>query len=217
MRVMLMALAASGCLAQAANAQTHCSSVAKSACGSKARVGSVYCDQARRVSGLEWSSRAIQGGQDMPNRRLHRNPGPGYYGAAEGDCSVIYVRVGFEVAAIDPWTRIDRGLAPAHFEQARQRWLKDNGYVGSARTFTNPATAAGEGQEVQGAKGLPQPRGVIQLRDGVRKQAPRFEVNAEQPVRIMTPHNSPASTQAWADRVNETSATVTELAIAQRQ
>lgn len=216
MRVMLMALAASGCLAQVAVAQTHCSKSRTSAHGSYWTAGSVQCFRARPVSGLEWTSRAIQGDQEMPNRRLSRNPGPAYYGAAEDDCSVIYVRVGFETAAIDPWTRIGRGEAPAHFEQARQRWLKDRGYVGSVRTFTNPAPAAVEGEEIQEAKGLPQPRGIIQIREGVKKKAPRFEVNAK-PIRIMAPHTSRASVQAWAQLVNQEAVTEKELASAQIQ
>lgn len=72
------------------------------------------------------------------------------------------------------YTRGLRAMA-SRIEAARQRWLKDNGYVGAVRTFGSSGDRAGSEQT-----SLPQPRGIIRVPDRIKNQKSRFQVNAGQ-------------------------------------
>lgn len=66
------------------------------------------------------------------------DPGPAAYGAYENDGSQVYARTNTLVQTVSPWISIPQG-GLNDLEQARNEWLKENGYVGGVRTFVNDA------------------------------------------------------------------------------
>jgi hypothetical protein len=79
-----------------------------------------------------WTGRAIG-----DHQTIHA-PGAASYGApASEEGALIYVRVNHTAVAISPWEKINNG-GLQYLEQARNLWLKENGYVLNVRTFVNP-------------------------------------------------------------------------------
>jgi len=101
-------------------------------------------DDTRRpgFNGRLWVDRTIIGGapREWP---LHWGaPGPAFYGAPETHRADVFVRRGPQVISINAWTAIEpETLYP--LENARQFWLKEQGYVGGVRTFVNPRVLRG--------------------------------------------------------------------------
>lgn len=94
-------------------------------------------DSTRRTgfNGREWHNRPVIGGVDAWASDCG-NPGPEAYGAW-GQCHrLMYVRVGNEVIAMSPWTRVDQETLH-RFEIDRDAWLRRHNYTGGVRTFTN--------------------------------------------------------------------------------
>jgi hypothetical protein len=91
-------------------------------------------------NGKLWNSRALIGPDPTPRTINHETPGPLAYGVPEDDRTVILVRVGMTSFGISPWQRIE-GRALRRLEDARLKWLNDNGYGSGVRTFVNDAYA----------------------------------------------------------------------------
>lgn len=91
-------------------------------------------------NGRVWSGESVVGGVDrwMVDENANR------YGASEDTDLTVPVRVGQFVVQVNPFERIDATGKEmprkylAALEDARNQWLKDHGYVGGVRTFTNP-------------------------------------------------------------------------------
>lgn len=145
------------------------------------------------VAGVEWRTRAIT---NTPGPRATPTAAE-RYGAAGAEDAVVYVRVGTQVVAIDPWTRIpEEGLSG--LEAGRNQWLRERGYTGGVRTFTNdsavsapaPATPAAptpnaikpETGPGAAAPILPiQPRATIRVPEGAKRDRPKFRVEGPTP------------------------------------
>jgi hypothetical protein len=79
--------------------------------------------------------------------------------------------------ASDAYSRAQEKMS-RRAEEARQDWLKDNGYIGGVRTFVNDAElypAAPEAKKTQ----LPEPRGVIELAPDAPRFKSRMHVNGD--------------------------------------
>lgn len=135
-------------------------------------------DSVRRpgFNGRVWISRPIIGPEPRQQPLDWSDPGPGAYGAAESDAQTVYVRVGQVVVSISPWVAV-QGTGMQHIEQARQDWLKEQGYIGGVRTFMNDAhmrrrADAGEvgGVAMPASAKKIEPRATIQL----SPETPRF-------------------------------------------
>ncbi len=107
------------------------------------------------------------------------------YGADPSEEQVIYFPAWPHMIAIDPFepVRTDKAGIDAvilrRAEDYRQKWLKDHGYTGGVRTFTNDAY---RGKSAPKPASQIQPRGVIEL----SPEAPRFKSRIQvrsQPVR----------------------------------
>lgn len=99
---------------------------------------------ARAESGRLWHARWPVGTRSPIVEGASANPGAAAYGASCDDADrLLYARVGHTPIAIDPWTRINGRGAFEDLERARNRWLRENGYVLKVRTHVNPAFARG--------------------------------------------------------------------------
>ncbi|MFN0132224.1 MAG: hypothetical protein ACKVW3_06790 [Phycisphaerales bacterium] len=118
------------------------------------------------------------------------NPGAEAYGAAGAEDARVYARVGHQVVSISAWERQEKhGLK--RFEEARNFWLKEQGYTGGVRTFVNdaylPRTVAAAGEAEGGAasggetggKAVPEPRATIRLPGDVPRSRGRLRVDAD--------------------------------------
>jgi hypothetical protein len=76
--------------------------------------------------------------------------------------------------ATDPFSRAQEKMA-RRAEEARQQWLKDNGYIGGVRTFVNDTELYPVPPEAKKTQ-LPEPRGVIQLAPDVPAFKARMHV-----------------------------------------
>ncbi|HRJ50475.1 MAG: hypothetical protein KF787_13070 [Phycisphaeraceae bacterium] len=143
-------------------------------------------DDVRRPgsNGRHWISRGFIG--DPQSRYEKRwplawgNPGPAAYGADEEDFSVAYVRVAHTAVSISPWESIDMA-GYQNLERGRQEWLKERGYTGGVRTFTNPLyrrRPVDRSITAIPAEQLPQPRMVIELPPDMPRFKKRQEVQA---------------------------------------
>lgn len=134
-------------------------------------------DSVRRpgFNGREWVSRP-SGNSEGHSTRDWRTPGPAAYGASENSQAVVYVRVGQVIVTINPWER-QEGFERRHLEQARQEWLKEHGYVGGVRTFTNGSVGTKTADASD--RTLPQPRATIQLSPEVTRFRSRMQVLRE--------------------------------------
>lgn len=111
------------------------------------------------------------------------------HGAAGSEGAVILVHVGHRyTVAINPFEPVgnlsigDQKMpmeVRKTLEEARQRWLKDNGFTGGVRTFTNAAAPA----EAKSAKDI-KPRGVIELSPEATKFKKRMQVRSNTGVKV---------------------------------
>lgn len=146
-------------------------------------------DEVRRPgsNGMLWIGRGFIG--DPEGRYVKEypaawgGPGPAAYGAEEWDGQHVHIRVGTERVVINPWETIpEEGYS--RLERGREQWLKERGYTGGVRTFTNPVYRRVEKAErVQVARGdgkkLPAPRAVFELPEDMPRFQKRQEVKAE--------------------------------------
>lgn len=158
-------------------------------------------DSVRRpgFNGREWLSQP-SGNDEEHSARDWRTPSPSAYGASEDSHAIVYVRVGQVIVTINPWER-QEGFERRHLEQARQDWLKEHGYIGGVRTFTNDSkpTKTADASE----KALPQPRATIQLSPEVtrfrsRMQVQREPMKSESVVKVTAKSEGPSEGQVAA-------------------
>ncbi|MBS0191351.1 MAG: hypothetical protein U0573_09815 [Phycisphaerales bacterium] len=159
-------------------------------------------DDSRRpgFGGKEWQQLDFYGG-DLPRATISSfAPGQNYYGASQGDDSVVYVRLssGF-IAAISPWEEISPYQVPidslnvatrdwireygmtnqyiwAELEQGRQDWLRERGYTYSVRTFTGNANSdeqANNGQPVRPVTVMERPTDQPKFKQKMQVRAPQ--------------------------------------------
>lgn len=84
--------------------------------------------------------------------------GPEYFGADPLADPLVAVRVGTSVIGVSPWNQTgSSGLAG--IDRARSRWLRDRGYVGGVRTFTNPRSHGADSTGSERARVVPEPSG----------------------------------------------------------
>jgi len=94
-------------------------------------------------NGRGWSGESCVGGVD----RWTLDENAARYGAVADADLTIPVRVGQYVVQVNPFERIDATGKEmprkylAAIEDARNQWLKDHGYVGGVRSFTNSTAA----------------------------------------------------------------------------
>lgn len=169
-------------------------------------------DDVRRPgnNGRLWISRGYIGD---PEGRFPRDevrdwgsPGPAAYGAAEDDASTVKVRVDQVAVGINPWESIPEA-GYQHLERGREEWLKERGYTGGVRTFTNPVfrrepAAPAPAPAAMTAKTIPEPRAVFELPPDMPRFKKRQEVMAEP--RLPRPHtvvvvSTPKATPAAVD------------------
>ncbi len=151
-------------------------------------------DDVRRpgANGMLWESRGYIGD---PEGRLAEqypqasaSPGPATYGAAESDWPEVWARVGQTAVGINAWEPITQA-GHQNLERARVEWLKENGYTGGVRTFTNPAFGRSAAAPLASAKKkLPEPRAVFELPPDMPRFKKRQEVKAA-PLRAVEPQN----------------------------
>ncbi len=93
--------------------------------------------------------------------QLHSPTAP--YGAhpADGDVRVL-ARVNHQSLAVDPWTPIEGRGNLAHLENARNQWLREQGYVEKVRTHIN-ALPYDDRVVQEASEVVPTPRGVIEV------------------------------------------------------
>jgi hypothetical protein len=160
------------------------------------------------INGKVWIGRPLIGGVDTGDKATSH---ASEYGAYDERTGRVYISVPglfpFQtsiVTAIDPWQKQnDRSTvrndwsnpySNAHnkladrLEEARQAWLKDNGYVGGVRTFVNDATlyrTKPENAPQSNGEGKIEPRATIQLSpDAARRSRPlRVEAYERVPVK----------------------------------
>lgn len=136
-----------------------------------------------------------------------RSPGANAYGAPAATSNIILFRHWPHALAIDPFERVDAPSLPLHVqrkaEEFRNAWLKDHGYTGGVRTFTNDAA-----KPSKSSSSTPiQPRGVIELNPEVTKFKSRMEVRRS---KALPKTNTQAPTFASTDQpANTTLASTT--------
>ncbi len=143
-------------------------------------------DDVRRPgnNGMLFESRGFIGDPEGKYPRMYRadwgSPGPAAYGAPEDDMSAVFVRVGETTVAINPWEAIPEA-GYQRLERGRDAWLKERGFTGGVRTFTNPVFRRETRPETVSAaqsKKLPEPRAVFELPPDMPRFKKRQEVEA---------------------------------------
>ncbi|GMV27295.1 MAG: hypothetical protein AMXMBFR58_33260 [Phycisphaerae bacterium] len=157
--------------------------------------GMVNDVRAPGANGKLWISRGHIGDPEGKFPREYRlawgSPGPAAYGAFEDDFSDVQVRVNEVAVAINPWESIPEA-GYQHLERGREAWLRENGFTGGVRTFTNPvfrreqATVLAKAEPAK----LPEPRMIIDLPPDMPRFKKRQEVDAR-PVRSYEPGSKP--------------------------
>ena len=118
-----------------------------------------FADDVRRpgFNGVDWSSRPLTNA----NGPYARNSGAESFGAFGSERARALVRVGPYVVAIDPWSPIDQSGPRAtrdvrrRLEDGRQAWLREYGFVGQVRTFTNDGPAYARARSVHSRASVP--------------------------------------------------------------
>ncbi len=143
------------------------------------------------INGRLWSGRPIIGGMPGSIRNPTQDDAARYGAFGEGGITItvetpgLFAFESMRLAEVRPFEPVTDALGPgnsttnpfnrasrklaAALEDARQRWLKDNNYVGGVRTFVNDAALLPDSSKK--ATQLPTPRGVIEL----APDAPRFK------------------------------------------
>jgi hypothetical protein len=110
------------------------------------------------------------------------SPGAAAYGAVGEEGAIANLRVGPYVVGVNPFEEIraEGKEIPRHIltamEGARNEWLKERGYVGGVRTFTNPAASVGTKQAIDLT-----PKAVIPAPTDLPRVRSRMEVRATAP------------------------------------
>lgn len=135
-------------------------------------------------NGRVWVSRAVIGGVQGPYANGCTEAER--YGAYGNEDATVYARVGGQIIGINAFEPITKnGLR--RLEEARNFWLKENGYVGGVRTFVNdayiatpaPQARAGESSPPAAqARGKIEPRATIQLPADMPRRGNRLRVDA---------------------------------------
>lgn len=170
-------------------------------------------------NGRQWSSRPVVGGTQGPYP-TGCSSWSSQYGAFGNENATVYVRVGGQVIGINAFEPITKnGLR--RLEEARNFWLRENGYTGGVRTFTNDAFAAPKteaqvnpdpSREVVRVNGKIEPRASFQLPEDMPRRRNRLRVDAgnvngaaaivkfqEGTARVSWPMNAPAEAVARTD------------------
>ncbi len=139
-----------------------------------------YCgvDDVRRpgFNGRAFNGRAVAGNTGWGSGDC-RTPGAAAYGAEGEDVLLIVDAWPYQIA-IDPFENVDLGkLGVPHWvrtraEDARNQWLRDHGYTGGVRTFTNGAAPEKKKAEIT-------PRATIKLPADATKFKSRMEVRSK--------------------------------------
>jgi hypothetical protein len=166
-------------------------------------------DDVRRpgFNGRLWIGHPIIGGTAGPYLQDLGEPGPLSYGADQDRSSYLYAHIGQLALSLDPWTAIpEEGMYP--FEDARNQWLKENGYTGGVRTFVNDLylfrrdaqptslTSITPHASFQLAPDMPRHQGRMRVLAPTSSHAPAalaavFASGAGDPARISWPMNAP--------------------------
>jgi hypothetical protein len=163
-------------------------------------------DDVRRpgFNGRTWVDRPILGAiQQGPYPAAGVCPGPEAYGAFDTPDAVVYARVGLLHVEINAWDQI-RPQGLYQLEDARQFWLKEQGYTGGVRTMVNDANLwlrqPAPAEQRAEAGGKPLPRATITLPADMPPQHRRLRVDSKgvqnAPVRL--PGDGPARI-SWPD------------------
>jgi hypothetical protein len=166
-------------------------------------------DDVRRpgFNGRPWISRPIMGSmQQGPYPVVSGSPGPEAYGAYNQPDATVYARVGLLAVGVNPWESISIG-GLHRLEDARNFWLREQGFTGGVRTMVNDNTLwqtkaepASDEHADAGAKasGLPVPRATITLPADLPRQHRRLRVDAGHAAPPMPPGDGPARV-SWPD------------------
>lgn len=162
-------------------------------------------------NGMLWIGRPIIGGLNTGYPLDWNAPGPDAYGASEYDDQTVHALFGCQSVPLSPWEYVE-GSGLHALEQARQKWLRERGYVGGVRTFVNDLYLYRD--EV--AATAPQARATIELPADQPRFKSRMQVNASDTVtsvcvapefkdltnaRISWPHNAPAAARDRSTRL----------------
>ena len=140
-------------------------------------------DSVRRpgFNGKAWAGESFVGGvESYPSET--GSPGAAAYGAVGDEDAIAHLRVGPYVVGVNPFEEIraEGKEMPRHIlaamEEARNQWLKDRGYVGGVRTFTNPAASVGTKQAIDLT-----PKAVIPAPTDLPRVRNRMEVRSAAP------------------------------------
>lgn len=130
-------------------------------------------------NGRLWISRPIIGGMQGPYATEESLLAERYGGYGHDD-AVVYARVGSLAVGISAFESIPQnGLR--RFEQARNFWLQEEGYVGGVRTFVNDAYVwrKADGEPRVESKGAVEPLATIKVPDDMpRRKSNRLRVDA---------------------------------------
>lgn len=138
--------------------------------------------------GREWHGRALIGGVRPQMPFPWGTPGPAAYGAHEYDFRLAYARVGNVVVSISPWVEVPGSGSLARMEEARNLWLREQGYSGGTRTFRNTMyDYYPDGGDAADVEARFDDRNWNKIQIQVPKR-PKFEVRAmpSEPVRVVT-------------------------------
>jgi hypothetical protein len=141
-------------------------------------------DSVRRpgFNGKAWSGETFIGGVDTWAMDTGE-PGADAYGARGHEGAVANIRVGPYVVGVNPFEEIraEGKEIPRHIlsamEDARNEWLRDHGYVGGVRSFTNDTN----GMQPKQAIDLT-PKAVIPAPTDLPRTRSRMEVRSAAPM-----------------------------------
>jgi len=142
----------------------------------------------RLENGRLWHSRYPIGSRTPIPEQIYADRGAAWYGAPPAaEDEVIFVRNNTQVIALRPWSPLQEDGFDG-WEIARNRWLREQGYVLTVRTHVNPRYQHAERSM------YPSPRATIELHDELPRRPYLQRVDAtprpvsSQPVtRISTP------------------------------
>jgi hypothetical protein len=141
-------------------------------------------DSVRRpgFNGREWSGETFIGGVDTWALETG-SPGADAYGARGGEGAIANIRVGPYVVGVNPFEEIraegkeiPRQIL-SKMEDARNEWLRDHGYVGGVRSFTNDTNGMSPRQAIDLT-----PKAVIPSPTDLPRTRSRMEVRAAAPM-----------------------------------
>jgi hypothetical protein len=159
-------------------------------------------DDVRRpgFNGRLWIGESIVGPHTTSWPLGWGDPGPVGYGGLDDEFARVYARVGQLVVGMTPWIGIHEG-GLSDLEDARNEWLKEQGFVGGVRTFVNdahldrwtakdtrPAAAEELLTSAAGAHAafkMPEPRATITIPDDVVRIKSKQRVQNDKPAKVV--------------------------------